>query len=337
MRAPSMATVIDGGTQQMSAIARNLAAALFSLLLTDLAHAQAYPAKPVRLVTGGAGTFHDVVARQLAQRLGEQWGQPVVVENQGAAALTVGTGMVARAAPDGYTLVMSDRSALAVAPHLYGNVPYDVAKDLAPITLVALSPSLLVAHPSVPAGTLSDFMAYAKAQPNGMNFASAGPGTNNHIAMELLKAATGLNAVPIHYKGGGASLAALLSGEVKAGFALPTALPHVKAGRLRAYAVTGVQRFAGAPDVPTAAEQGLPGFDLEFWIGMLAPAGTPAAVIAILNRDVGGMLRRPELQDMLLSQGARAAPGTPEAFADHIRRESASMQALIQRTGMRAN
>lgn len=323
----------------MPAIARNFAAALLTLALLPIAAAcaQTYPAKPVRLVTGGAGTFHDVVARQLSQRLGERWGQPVVVENQGAAALTVGTGMVARAAPDGYTLVISDRSALAVAPHLYGNLPYDASRDLAPVTLVALSPSMLVAHPSVPAGTLPEFIAYAKAQPSGMNFASAGPGTNNHVAMELLKVAAGLNAVPIHYKGGGASLAALLSGEVKAGFALPTALPHVKAGRLKAYAVTGTQRFAGAPDVPTAAEQGLTGFDLEFWIGMLAPAATPAAVIAILNRDVGEMLRRPELQDLLLAQGARAAPGTPEAFADHIRRESASMKALIQRTGMRAN
>jgi tripartite-type tricarboxylate transporter receptor subunit TctC len=322
----------------MHSLYKSILAALISLpVLIDVACAQPYPAKPVRIVTGGAGTFHDVVARQLAQRLGERWGQPVVVENQGAAALTVGTGMVARAAPDGYTLVLSDRSALAVAPYLYRNVPYDPARDLAPITLVALSPTMLVAHPSVPAASLSEFIAYAKTQPNGMNFASAGPGTNNHIAMELLKVATGVDAVPIHYKGGGASLAALLSGEVKAGFALPTALQHVKAGRLKAYAVTGTQRFAGAPDVPTAAEQGLPGFELEFWIGMLAPAATPATVIATLNRDLGDMLRRRELQDMLLSQGARAAPGTPEEFADYIRKESASMKALIQRTGMRAN
>lgn len=306
------------------------------LLATAFASAQNYPSKPVRIVTGGAGTFHDVVTRQLGQRLTERWGEPVVVENQGAAALTVGTGAVARAAPDGYTLVMSDRSALAVAPNLYKSVPYDAARDLAPITLVAMSPSMLVAHPSFPAANLADLLAYAKAHPSGMNFATAGPGTSNHIAMELLKQATGINAVPIHYKGGGASLLAIVSGEVKVGFALPTALQQVKAGRLKAYAVTGRQRFPGAPDIPTIAEQGYAGFELEFWIGMLAPAGTPSAVIAKLNRDIGDVLRTPALQATLLTQGARPAPGTPEEFAAYIRNESAAMKTLIERTGMRA-
>src|SRR4030095_10330616 len=143
--------------------------------------AQNYPAKPVRVITGGAGTFHDIVTRQLGQRLSERWAQPVVVENQPAAALTLGTAMVARAAPDGYTLVMSDRSALAVAPHLYKSIPYDPVKDFSPITLAALAPTLLVAHPSITAATLSEFLAYAKAQPQGVDFATAGPGTNNHI------------------------------------------------------------------------------------------------------------------------------------------------------------
>jgi tripartite-type tricarboxylate transporter receptor subunit TctC len=302
------------------------------------ASAQNYPAKPVRIITGGVSTFHDIVTRQLAQRLSERWGQPVVVDNQPAAALTIGTGTAARATPDGYTLVMSDRSALAVAPNLYKSVPYDPAKDFSPITLAALAPTMLVAHPSVPAATLSEFLAYAKEQPRGINFATAGVGTNNHIAMELLKHATGVNAVAIHYKGGGASSLAVLSGEVKAGFGLvPQVLPHVKAGKLKAYVVSGRKRFPGAPDVATAAEAGFPGFELEFWIGMLAPAHTPPAIVAKLNRDIGEILKAPEMQTTLLAQGAEAAPGTPDEFAAFIKSESANMKRLIELTGMRAD
>lgn len=299
---------------------------------------QTYPVKPVRIITGGAGTFHDIVTRQLGQRLGERWGEPVVVENQGAAALTIGTGMAARATPDGYTLLMSDRSALAVAPHLYRSVPYDVAKDFAPITLAALSPTLLVAHPSVSAATIAELVAHAKRDAREVQFATAGPGTNNHIAMELLKHATGIHAVPIHYKGGGASTQALVSGEVKVGFgAVPSMLPHVKAGRVKAYVVTGRQRFPGAPDIPTAAEAGYAGFELEFWIGMLAPARTPPALVARLNRDIGEVLRTPAMHSALLAQGARAAPGTADEFAAFIKTESAKMKRLIELTGMRAD
>jgi tripartite-type tricarboxylate transporter receptor subunit TctC len=298
---------------------------------------QAYPAKPVRIVTGGSGTFHDIVTRQLGQRLSERWGQSIVVENQGAAALTVGTGIAARATPDGYTLLMSDRSALAVAPHLYRSVPYDVAKDLTAITLVALAPTMLVVHPSVAAATLPEFVAYAKREQREMHFASAGPGTNNHIALELFKRATGVDAVPIHYKGGGASVLAIQSGEVKAGFGLvPGVLPHVRAGKLKAYAVSGRARFPGAPEVPTAAEAGFPGFELEFWIGMLAPRRTPAPLVARLNHEIGETLRTPAMEATLLAQGARSAPGTPGEFAAYIASESEKMKRLIELTGMRA-
>jgi len=319
-----------------NAAAMGLAAAM--LFLAATVSAQNYPLKPVRIITGGAGTFHDIVTRQLGHRLTERWGQPVVIENQGAAALTVGTGIAARATPDGYTLVMSDRSALAVAPHLYKSVPYGPVRDFSPITLAALTPTLLVAHPSIPAATLSEFLAYAKAEPLEILFASAGPGTNNHIAMELLKLATGVNAVPIHYKGGGASTQAILSGEAKVGFAaLPSMLPHVKAGRVKAYVVTGSRRFPGAPEVPTAAESGLPGFELQFWIGMLAPARTPPALVARLNRDIGEILQTPAMRAALLAQGAEAAPGTSDAFAAFINSESAKMKKLIELTGMRAD
>ncbi|HET9579596.1 MAG TPA: tripartite tricarboxylate transporter substrate binding protein [Usitatibacter sp.] len=320
---------------KVASVAWSIVATLF---VADPASAQEYPTHAVRIITGGVGTFHDIVTRQLALRLTERWGQPVVVDNQPAAALTLGTGMVARAAPDGYTLVMSDRSALAVAPFLYKSVSYDAFKDLLPITLVALAPTMLVAHPSVPADTLSEFLVYAKAQPLGVQFATAGPGTNNHIAMELLKHATGIDAQAIHYKGGGASSRAILSGEVPVGFALvPGVLPQVRAGRLKAYAVSGRKRFPGAPDVPTAAEAGFPGFELEFWIGLLAPAGTPPAIVARLNRDVGEILRTPEMQATLLAQGSEAAQGTPEEFAAFMRSESAKMKRLVEVTGMRVN
>jgi len=310
----------------------------FVFLLAASASAQDYPVRAVRIITGGVGTFHDIVTRQLASRLSERWGQPVVVENQPAAALTIGTAIVARAAPDGYTLVISDRSALAVAPHLYKSVAYDPVRDFAPVTLVALAPTLLVANPSVPADTLSEFLAFAKKQPLGVQFATAGPGTNNHIAMELLKRATGIKAEAIHYKGGGASTLAILSGEVPVGFALvPGVLPQVRAGKLKAFAVSGRNRFPGAPDIPTAAEAGFPGFELEFWIGMLAPAGTPPAIVAKLDRDVGDILRSPEMRAALLAQGAGAAPGSPEDFAAFMRSESASIKSLVEMTGMRVN
>jgi tripartite-type tricarboxylate transporter receptor subunit TctC len=185
---------------------------------------------------------------------------------------------------------------------------------------------------------LSEFLAYAKEQPRGIQFATAGPGTNNHIAMELFKHATGVNAVAVHYKGGGASGLAILSGEVKVGFGtVPNILPLVKTGKLKAYVVSGRKRFPGAPDIPTAAESGLPGLELEFWIGMLAPARTPSALVARLNRDIGEILQTPALQTTLLAQGAEAAPGTPAEFAAFIKSESAKMKRLIELTGMRVD
>jgi tripartite-type tricarboxylate transporter receptor subunit TctC len=298
--------------------------------------AEDYPMKPVRIVTGASGIFHDIVTRQLGHRLTARWGQPVVVENRPAAALTIGTGIAARATPDGYTLLMSDRSALAVAPHLYKTIPYDPVRDFTPITRAAITHTMLVAHPSLPGSSMSEFLAYAKAQPQPVQFATAGAGTNNHVAMEMLKLATGMNAIPVHYKGGGQSGLALVSGEVKVGFAaMAGILPHVNAGKVRALLVTSRQRFPGAADVPTAAEQGLPGLELEFWIGVLAPAGTPSVLVARLNREIGEVLRSPDMRSTLLSQGAEAAPGTPKEFADFISSESAKMRQLIEITAMR--
>jgi len=295
-----------------------------------------FPTKPVRFITAGAGTFHDIVTRQLGQRLSDRWGQLVVVENQPAAAMTVGSGIAARATPDGYTLLMSDRSALTVAPHLYKSLLFDPTKDFAPITLTARAPSVIVAHPSVPAATLREFIAYAKQQPGKVDFAAGGVGTASHIVNELLRQVAGINVVNIHYKGGGPATLAIVSGEVKLGSGLvANVLPHVRAEKLRAYAVTSRNRFPGAPEIPTAAEAGLQGMESDFWIGMLAPARTPQALVGRLNREMTEILQTPEMQAALLKQGAESAFGTPEQFAAFIRSETLKWGKVVKDAGIK--
>jgi len=301
------------------------------------ASAQNYPTKPVRIITAGAGTFHDIVTRQLGQRLSERWGQPVIVDNRPGAGLTIGTAVTAKSHPDGHTLLMSDRTALAAAPSLHKSLPYDPVKDFAPITLAALSPLMLVAHPSVPASNLREFIAYAKQQPGGLNIAAAGPGTATHMTGEQLKQITGVNLVSVQYKGGGASALAIVSGETKAGFgSVPNVLPHVAGGRIKAYAITSRKRFSGAPDIPTATEAGLPGFESEQWIGMLAPARTSSELISRLNRDMVEFLQTPEMQAVLRAQGAEPAPGTPAQFAAFIKSETIKLKKVIESAGIRA-
>ncbi len=299
------------------------------------ASAQNYPTKHVRVITGSVSAMPDIVARHLGQRLSERWAQSVVVENR--ATLLIGSIAAAKSSPDGYTLLLGDRTYHAVAPSLYKSLPYDPVKDFAPITLVATSPQVLIAHPSVPAADLREFIAYAKQQPRALDFASAGVGTAIHMSAELLKYAAGINLVSVHYKGGGAAMIAILSGEAKAGFGLmPIALPHVRAGKVKVYAITSKQRFAGAPDIPTAAEAGLPGFESDFWVGMFAPAGTPAAFIGKLNRDIVEVLQTPGMRDVLLAQGAEPAPGTPEELAAFVKSETAKMKKIIDVAGIRA-
>ena len=319
---------------------RRFVSTLMLSLVSILAWAQrtdSYPTKPVRIITGGASTVHDIATRQLGQRLSERWGQPIVVENQPAAALTIGTGIAARASHDGYTLLMTDRSALAVAPSLYKSLSYDPVKDLTPITLAVRMPSVLVSHPSIPAVSLKEFIDYAGRQNQPLNFASAGVGTAGHVANELFRTVTGVPLVNVHYKGGAGSILALLSGEVKAGVSLVgNALTHVRAGKLRAYVVTGKARFAGAPEIPSAAELGFPALDTEFWIGMLAPARTPAPLLARLHREVVEVIQSPDYQAALLRVGAEAASTTPAAFADFIRTETVKWGKVVRDAGIKA-
>ncbi|MGH6817129.1 MAG: Bug family tripartite tricarboxylate transporter substrate binding protein [Hyphomicrobiaceae bacterium] len=294
---------------------------------------QNYPTKHVRIITGNPGTMLDIVARRLGQRLGEIWSQPVVVENRGGAGIA--PTIAAQSAPDGYSLLLSDRTWLAVAPSLYRKIAYKPFADFAPITLVASAPQLLVTHPSVPAGNLRDFVSYAKQGPT--DFATGGPGTSTHISSEIFRQATGANVVPVNYRGGGAAVMAILGGEVKAGFSLlPVSLPHVKAGKIKAIAITSRNRFAGAPEVPTVAESGWAELETSYWIGLLAPGRTPAELIGRLNREVTEVLQSAAIREMLLAQGAEPTPGTPQEFTAHIKSETAKMKQLIELAGIRA-
>ena len=318
---------------------RNIASVVVaaSMLVAGVpAFADPYPSRYVRIITGTAGNIHDVVARQLAQRLSERWRQAVIVENQPAAGLTIGTGMVAKANPDGYTLLLGDRTSLASAPNLYKNLRYDPIKDLVPITLVARAPTFLVAHPSVPAGNLREFITYARQQSEPILFASAGYGTVSHLAGELFGQLAGVKLFTVQYKGGSDAVMAVVKGEAKfTDNPAATVLPQIEAGNMKAFAVASAQRFTGAPNIPTSAEAGLPGFEAEQWLGMLAPAGTPDAIVQRLNHDIVEILHTPAFQALLRVQGAEPLPGTPAEFASYMASETARLKRLIETVGLR--
>jgi tripartite-type tricarboxylate transporter receptor subunit TctC len=299
------------------------------------AWAQSYSARPVRIITAGAGGFHDIVGRNLAQRLSERWGQPVVIENQPAAGLTIGTGMAAKAAPDGYILLLGDRTSLAAAPSLYKNLRYDPVKDFAPITLVARAPAMLVAHPSILASNLSEFVADVRKQADPVHYASAGQGTFPHLTGVQFEQLVGVKLLTVQYKGGGDAAIALLRGEAKFSFLpIPIVLPQISAGKFKVFAVTSPGRFDGAPAVPTAIESGFPGLEAEQWIGMLAPAATPNGIVQKLNQDIVEILRTSAFRDVLQAQGATAAPGTPAEFASFMASETIRLRKLIEASGL---
>jgi tripartite-type tricarboxylate transporter receptor subunit TctC len=313
-----------------------IATLVATALLAGAARAQDYPTKPVRIITGSTGSFADIVLRHLTQRLGERWGHPAVVENRGGAGLTIGTAIAARAPSDGHTLLVSDRTAIASAPSLYQNLAYDPVKDFAPVTLVATTPLVLVALPSVPASNLREFIAYAKQAPQGVAHGTGGPGTVNHLAGELLKQLTGADLVPVHYKGTGAAMVGILGGEVKVGFSMPPiALPHLRAGKLRAYVITSKNRFAGAPEIPTVSDAGLPDLESEYWVGVLVPARTPPAIVEKLNGDFVAILKSPVMQAVLLDQGAVPASGAPKEFAAFIGSETRKWGQVIKTAGIK--
>lgn len=307
--------------------------------LASAASAQTYPTKPIRMVVPfPAGGTTDILARAVAPKLNEAWGQQVVVDNRPGAGGNIGSELVAKSAPDGYTLEMGTVGTHAINASLYAKMPYDHVRDFVPVILVAGVPNVLVVHPSVPVNSVAELIAYAKANPGKLNFASSGSGTSIHLAGELFKVMAGVQMTHVPYKGSAPAVQDLLGGQVQLMFDnLPSSLPHIKAGKLRALAVTSAQRAPALPDVPTVAEAVLPGFEASSWFGVLAPAGTPAAIVAKLNAEIAKWLASPEAKEKLLSQGANAAGGPPEDFAKHIASETAKWAKVVKESGAKVD
>ncbi|MSP96911.1 MAG: tripartite tricarboxylate transporter substrate binding protein [Betaproteobacteria bacterium] len=292
------------------------------------AHGQGYPTKPIRLIVPAApGGGTDLAARVIAPKLSEYLGQQVVVENRAGGGTLIGTEFVARAAPDGYTLLMS-LSALTINPYIMKKIPYDAVQDFAPVSQVLTLPMVLSSHPSLPAKTVKELIAFAKARPGELNFASAGFGGNPHLAMELFLSKTGLKMVHVPYKGAGPDLVA---GHVALMMVnILTALPHARNGRLRTYGVSSIKRATVAPDIPTLAEAGVPGYDVVQWYGILAPAKTPRDIVAKLHAGTVRAVRDPVIKEHFIGEGAETVGNTPEEFAAVIRAELKNWGQVIK-------
>ncbi|HEU4352752.1 MAG TPA: tripartite tricarboxylate transporter substrate binding protein [Burkholderiales bacterium] len=307
-------------------------------LLVGTANAQ-YPAKPLRLVVPFApGGSTDIFARLIAERAQGPLGQPVVVENRAGAAGNIGAEAVARSAPDGYTLLMATTGVMAINNALYKNMTYDAAKDLEPVLFVASITNVLIVPPDLPAKSVAELIALAKKEPGKLSFASSGAGSSTHMSAELFKSLSGTDILHIPYKGSGQALPDLMSGRVSMMFEnAPGAVPHIRAGKVRALAQTGSSRSASMPDLPTVAESGVPGYESLSWSGIAVPAGTPGAVVNRLNKDFNSILATPEMRQKLAEQGAETIGGPPEAFARHIRAEREKWSRLIREKNIVVN
>jgi tripartite-type tricarboxylate transporter receptor subunit TctC len=317
-------------------ITMNKLLALLLLTLAGLSHAQTWPTRPIRLVVPfAAGGTTSILGRAMADKLAPLLGQPVVVDNRPGAGGNVGMDAVAKSEPDGYTLLMGPIG-LAINPALYNKMSFDPIRDLAPIGLYAGVPNLLVVHPSVPAQSLKELIALFKANPGKYNYASNGNGTSSHLAAEMLKSSAGVDIVHIPYKGGAPAMADLLAGQVTMLFdQMPAVLPQVKGGKVRALGVSSAQRSAAAPEVPSLAEAGLPGFDMTVWFGLLAPARTPPAVLQRVNAEMGKVLQDPEFRTFLAGLGVSPLGGSPDAFASFIQAETQRWAQVVKASGAR--
>ena len=306
------------------------------LALAAAALAQCFPSRPIKIVVPfppGGGT--DSMARVIAERFRESMGQSVLVENRPGASSIMGLEYVYKAEPDGYTIVMEPGNFTTLGP-LYGKLPFDPIADFVPIALVGISPGVIGGHPSVPARTFQELIAWVKANPGKLNFASCGIGTSQHLAGEMLKVAAGIDMTHIPYKGCAPALTDVLGGQVPLFFSTVAHLnPQIKAGKLRGFAVTGARRTSFAPELPTVAESGYPGFDLDGWFGLLAPGRTPKDVVAKLNAEVNKALARQDVKDKLAAQGYELFGGTPERFAEVIRADLARLGKLIRDVGIK--
>jgi tripartite-type tricarboxylate transporter receptor subunit TctC len=294
-----------------------------------------YPTKPVRLVVPfPAGGTTDILARAVAQKLSETWGQPVIVDNRPGAGGNIGSELVAKSPPDGYTLLMGTVGTHAINPSLYAKMPYDHVKDFTPVILVAGVPNVLVVTLSLPVNSVQELIAYGKANPNKLNFASSGNGTSIHLSGELFRTMTGVQMTHVPYKGSAPALTDLIGGQVQLMFDnLPSSLQFIKAGKLRALAVTSAERSSALPDLPTLSESGLAGFEASSWFGVLAPAGTPRDIVTKLNGAIAAWLASPDAKEKLAAQGAIAAGGPPDAFVKHIADESAKWAKVVKASG----
>ncbi|MBI4194816.1 MAG: tripartite tricarboxylate transporter substrate binding protein [Betaproteobacteria bacterium] len=295
-----------------------------------------FPNKPIRVMGQGVGSTADYLSRYVGQKLTEHWGQTVVVDNRSGAGGTIPTDVVAKATPDGYTLLMGHAGTHVSAVSLYRNLPYDPVKDFAPISLVAKLVTVLVAHPSIPASNAQELIAYAKQKGN-LNYASAGNGTISHLTGELFNQVAGLKLQHVPYKSAGAALTGLIGGETPVSFLSPiTAHTQLKAGKLKAFAVSSKTRFVGVPDIPSAPEAGIPGMEAVLWFGLFAPAKTPRPIVTKLNKTVVGILHRPDVKEAILTRGGEVAPSTPEELAAWVKSELDKWTPIINAAGIRA-
>ncbi len=311
------------------------ALAVFAAVFAASAAAQGYPAKPVRIIVpyaAGGGT--DITARALAEKLTEAYKRQFIVENRAGAATNLGSEAVARATPDGYTLLMGG-AANAINMSLFRKLPYDTLRDFEPIALCVQGANVLAVHPSLPAKSLKDVIALAKAQPGKLNFASSGLGSSNQMAGELMKMMAGINIVHVPYKGNAPALTDLIGGHVEMIFnGVPSILPHIQSGRVRGIAIGSLKRFSALPNLPTFDESGLKGYEATTWFGLLAPAKTPKEIVARLNQDVDKALKNPDLKERFINEGIEPMGGPPEAFTKFIRAEIDKYAKVIKATNV---
>ncbi len=312
-----------------------LCAALATVL--SPAQAQQYPAKPIRMIVPlAAGGAMDTIARGIGAKLSEHLGHAIVVDNRGGAGGTIGAELVAAAAPDGYTLIMMSATSV-IRPLLY-SARYEMFRDFSPISQVSAQPYLLVTHPSIPAKTVQELVAYGKANPGKLNYASAGQGSIIHLATELLRVQTGISMVHVPYKGMGAAYPDLIAGHTQIALAsIVSGQPHVRSGRLRGIAVTSAQRAKSSPDIPTIAESGVKGYAVTNWYGVLAPAKTPRPIIERLHREIGVVLQQPDITKRFAADGAEPVDSTPKEFAAHIKAETQKWARVIKEAGIKGD
>jgi tripartite-type tricarboxylate transporter receptor subunit TctC len=309
-------------------------AAALTLAASTLTYAQQYPAKPVRIIVPfAAGGPSDFLMRIVGPKLTEIWGHSVILDNRGGANQQLGSELAARAAPDGYTLLMMTGGA-AINVSLYPKLPYDTLRDFAPISLVAVGPNMAVIHPSVPAKNLAEFITFARGKPRQIVYASAGAGAPSHLAVELFSTMAKIEMIHVPYKGMAPGMTDLLGGQVQLAFpTISAGIPHIRSGRLRPLGVTTATRSPAAPDVPTIAEAALPGFEASNWYGIVAPGKTAPAIVKKVHDDLARVLATPDVREKFINQGMEAKPITPEAFAAHIRAEIAKWAKVVKASG----